>query len=279
MVNYKYKAFDAGGRQISGEMAAPNVKTVEQKLQQQKLVPVYVLQAGKADSPKTAAAKPFQGRRKKMSLDEVCDLLRSMSVMSNSGVSLIDSLDTLAASATNPTVSDLVRNIKNEVLGGKTLARAMQAQGDVFPEIVTEMIAVADEGGKLGQALENTTAYIEMQNTTRKSIVGALVYPMLLMSMSMVTVAGFMIFILPTFGKTFEGMSIKLPLITEALLKTGTFLQNNFVGVFFGVLIGGFAFSRLLKVKSVKKWISVTLYKAPLAGKVAKQLALARSAA
>ena len=280
MVNYRYKAIDASGRQVSGEMAAQSTKQVEQKLQSQRLVPVYVVSGKPAEAPKEQSSNPkiAQSRRKKITQDDVCDIMRSLAIMSNSGVSLIDSLDTLTASAVNPAVSDLVRNIKNDVLAGKTLARAMQGQGNAFPEIASEMVAVADEGGQLGRALVTTTEYLETQGATKKAIVGALIYPALLMFMSIGTILGFMLFILPTFGKTFEGMKVKLPMITAAMLVAGTFVQEHVAAVVICSVITIVAATQAYKFKVVRDLLRRGVYRTPLVGTVARLFALSRSA-
>ncbi len=282
MTVFRYKAFQADGNAVIGELSAPSQEVAEAKLHEQKLSPVYVVQGGKAPverslKNKAEAYKPKRFRRNRVTNEDICDLLRSMAVMCKAGVSLVDSLDTIIVNASNEAMEDIGKRVKADVLAGKSLSRGLEAFPQYFPDIVCEMVGVADEGGQLAQALTNATNYLEERNQVKKTVGAALVYPLMLLGICGLTTLGFMVFILPTFAQTFAGMNVKLPAITQMLLNLGTFLQKNLTLLVITLITLPLAARKILRIPRVKDAISNLTYKLPIAGPVVQLMALARA--
>ncbi len=283
MSAYKYKAYDPEGKPVTGEVVAATVQEAEAKLASQRLSPVYLVQGGKSDA-KSAASGSGESKlsairlgKKKTSVDDICDLLRSLSIMARSGVPLVDSLETLLVNASHEGIREVVESMKADVLGGKSLAIAMGAHPLAFPDIVCEMVGVSDEGGRLADALEAAMDYLEQKSAVKKTVTSALVYPVMLLGICGLTFLGFLVFIMPTFAQTFEGMNVKLPAITQMLLGFGQFLQKNLLIVGIGGIVLGGATPAILKLPKVRAVVTMITYRTPLVGPLVKSMALARS--
>lgn len=279
MVSFRYEALDSNGAKVSGEIKANDLHAAESRLGERHLVPLYVVEAGSGTSK---AAKPIASngarpRKLKASIDEINDLLRSMQVMVKAGVPIVEALNTITEHASSPTMKVIANNLKTDMLEGLSFDQAMRKHPLVFPEIVCEMLAAADEGGQLGKALGGAISYMEQRAQTKKAVTGALVYPVMLLSICIGTFLMFLVFILPTFGKTFEGLQVKLPATTTFLLALGGFLQKNFGLVFLGTIAGVVGLKFLLKIPSVATKVNAGLYRAPIFGKVMQQMAMART--
>lgn len=286
MIAYRYQALDPQGNRVSGEIHAPNTEAVEAKLEEKRLSPLYVVRKDDSQktkpSPESPTAVPqlksnplFQ--RDKLKLDESIDLLRSLQVMVRSGVTLVEALETIADHASSPVVQKTARTVKDAVLQGASLDTAMRKVPNAFPEIVCEMVAVAEEGGRLAYSLQGAIDYLEQSAHTRKTVGGALIYPVVLVGICFATFFLFVVFILPTFGKTFEGLEVKLPLTTTFLLNLGTFLQDRLPWVAATAVAAAFAIRALVKAPATRGYVANLTYRLPLFGTVLQLLAVSRA--
>jgi type II secretory pathway component PulF len=278
MISYRYEALSANGQKTKGEIQAATVEQAERKLEQQNLVPLFVIEGGaNSSSTPKASSLNFSFGKRKASLDDIVDMLRSLQVMIRSGINIVEALETIGEHSASEAIKDIANRIRNEVLEGQTLDRAMRKIPEAFPEVVCEMMAVADEGGHLAKSIESAIQYLGYQAKTRKIVGGALVYPIALLGISVVTLLLFMIVILPTFGQTFDGLNVKLPFITAFLLKAGQILKENVGALLIGTIVFGVGLKFAVRIPQVKLFLNAASYKIPIFGKVLRELALARS--
>ncbi|MBA4291540.1 hypothetical protein C0431_01075 [bacterium] len=278
MISYQYEAVDRSGKRMKGAIQAPNLSAAEAKLDAQRLTPLYVVEGGSELTVENLSQQQFRFyKRTKASPDEIIDILRSLAVMIKSGVNLIESLDTISQHATSEPAKQVAAQLRQSILDGQSIDLAMRNIPDAFPDVVCEMLAVADEGGNLAKSIYGAIHFMEQQQKTKTSIKSALVYPAVLMSVSIVTLLLFMIVILPTFGKTFEGLNVKLPAITQILLSTGEFLKSNITSLIIGLVMAVIGAKYALRLPKVKAFVNTATYRIPMFGKVLQELALARS--
>jgi type II secretory pathway component PulF len=289
MVAFRYKALDASGSPTEGQIQANSLQAAEDKLHEKRLTPLYLVQVGgaptasatKSESPSLQAVNggsPLSiGGPRRAKPEEVTDALRSMEVMLRAGVPLAESLDTLIENAPGAAIRTMADRMKTSVMEGKSLGESMRQFPDMFPEAVCQMVGVADEGGQLGNALEAGRKFLEQRAHTAKTVKGALVYPIMLMFICTGTMLFFLLFIMPTFGKTFEGMQIKLPITTVVLLALGDFLSKNMMLVMGGTigLVAGGMFA--LRVPTIRAAVERFTYRIPLVGAIGRDLAMART--
>lgn len=278
MISFQYEALAENGEKRRGEIKAPNLNAAEAKLDAQKLTPLYVVEGSQSVTVEQLTRREITlFARKKATQDEVIDILRSLAIMIKSGVNLVESLETISQHATSIPAQTIAAQLRNEILDGQSIDLAMRKIPDAFPDVVCEMLAVADEGGNMAKSIGSAIQFMEQQSKTAKSIKAALVYPAVLMSVSAITLLLFMIVILPTFGQTFQGLDVKLPAITQILLTSGEFLKSHIMGVIGGSIAAIVAIRYSLKLPRVRAFTNTATYKIPLFGAVLKELALARA--
>lgn len=280
MNQYRYVALGSNGRKITGEVLAPNLEAAENQLAQQNLYPTQIEPANaKASSTKEGAPRSslFTKRINAPNVDEVSEMLRAMSVMTQSGVTVVEALQAVADNAASPGIQELARNMRNDIMSGRSLSQSMAFYPQAFPEVVVDMVAVADESGKLSETLQSVITYLDRNNTVRKNIISALVYPSILMGASVVAFLILVVVILPTFADAFESLEVKLPWFTTMLLEFGKFIRNNLLVSIGSIVLAVMGWKRLMKVPRVKRAYSLFLLKLPVIGPILNQIALNRS--
>ncbi len=279
MQNFRYVALGPGGKKVHGELAAASIELAEAQLVQKNLYPTKLETTSSAKATGAAQEKsaPFSRRKKAASVDDVCEMLRALCVMLQSGVPVVEGLQAVAENASAPSIQKLAKGMKADVLSGRSLSQSMAQYPKAFPEVVVDMVSVADESGKLADTLQNVIVYLDRNNTVRKNIVGSLVYPGILMGASGLAFLVLIVVILPTFGEAFSSLGVKLPWFTQALLDLGKFIKGNPLLVIGGLIGLRFGIKKALTYQKVKRAYSLGLLKLPVVGPILTQVALNRS--
>lgn len=286
MTAYKYKGYDSKGQTVTGEVSGQSIEEVETKLANNELtvisiVPLLLKERARTESSSAPAKKsgglssPLGGG--KVKIDEIAGILRNMSVMAETGVPLIEALNAVTAGCTNPKLTQGMRQLKAEVVGGKSLAAAMKAAPGLFPNIVCDMVRVAEDGGRLDKALNSAATYLERSIELRKKVVNAMMYPMVLSSVAVLAVVFLVTFILPSFAKTFGRMGAKLPITTKILLDSGTWVKTHPIPVVLGIVAIVFAVRYVLKSPKARRRMFVILNKIPVLGPLLSRIAISRT--
>ncbi len=162
-----------------------------------------------------------------------------MSIMAETGTSLIESLDALQEQATHPRLRRALRSVRSEVKGGQMLSAAMARHGDVFPETVTSLVAVGESGGFLEDMLERISNILGKQAELRSTVRSAFTYPLVLAGFCVLVVTFMMVFILPKFVTIFADMEAALPVPTRLLLGTVHLFATRWMIIVPAVLVLG----------------------------------------
>jgi type II secretory pathway component PulF len=278
MVSYQYKGIGSDGGRVEGTINAQSIEEAERKLAMQDVavLSLYRSQSKAKQSSEKNGSLPAV-TRKKVSAQDSATTLRNMAVMADAGVPFVEALDAVIASARTPVISDSLKLVKEAVVGGQGLAQSLRLAPNMFPAIIVDMIRVAEAGGRLDQALANGATYMERAAELRRKIINAMMYPMVMLGVSVATILILIIVVMPKFAQTFSQMKAQLPVTTKLMLDGGTFIRSQplvALAVFAG-LIFGTAF--LLKLKFVQDLLEAIASRTPILGELIKRLAMTRS--
>jgi type IV pilus assembly protein PilC len=275
---FRYKGYDSLGKKVEGEMAAATIDEVERKVSQQSITVIAIFPAGAIRKAPTSesAGTAFAFGRKKVSDADIAVVLRDLAVMSETGVPFVEALDAVILTARTPTLQAGLRKLKDEVVGGRGLSAGMRNAG-VFPVIVSEMVKVAEEGGRLDKALASAATYVERAADLRKKVMNAMLYPIVLSCIAFATLVIMITFVLPRFANIFKTMKTEVPAITQFLLGIGDTIKGHPIPVIGGFLallvLGKVAWS----TPRIHRAISGLLLKVPVLGELLRRLALSRA--
>ncbi len=212
---FDYKVIDINGKQVKGRVDAPNETAAVQLLKSQGNVPLSVHQAG-VGMGKEITIPGLTGRVK---LKDLAVFSRQFATMTNSGLSLMRSLSILEEQIENTTFARAVREVRIDIEGGLSLSGAFAKHSKVFPALMIAMVRAGETGGFLDDALERIATNFEKDAALRGKVKSALTYPVLVLSFSVLMIAGVLIFIVPVFEKMFKSLGGKLPLPTQIIVN------------------------------------------------------------
>ncbi|MFA5127674.1 MAG: type II secretion system F family protein [Patescibacteria group bacterium] len=202
--------------------------------------------------------------------------IHHLEIMSKAGLSIINSLQVLAAEIENKKLKHIVGEIKAEVETGKQLSEVLAKYPNVFPHIYVNMVAAGEISGKLDDALGQISDQMQKSQRLNAKVRGAMIYPCVIM-VAMVGIALFVVFyIMPKILVMFTEMDAKLPLATRILIAITHFGQNYWWAIFIAIAAAIFGYSRALRIPKFKHTIHNLILSLPIFGIIVIKVNLAR---
>lgn len=145
------------------------------------------------------------------------------------GLPIIQSFDIMLERQKNVRFREVLTDIREKIKSGVALSDAFASYGDMFPPIYSSSLRAGERSGDLEGVLKRFLKYQKMIVTLRKRVVGALIYPAVLVFLSMTMVFVMLTFVIPKFSEFFAGFDAELPAFTRALIALATFLRTNLI--------------------------------------------------
>ena len=268
---YSYQALDANGKTVKGVLEGDSERHVRSLLRQRQLKPLDVRSAsqkrrsaGSAES--SGGRRLFGGGGPKLNHKEIALVTRQLASLLQSGLPLDEVLQAAATQSRKPAVKSLLLQVRSRVLEGLSLAQAMAEAPRAFNTLYRAMVKAGESAGFLGPVLEQLAEYTESSQETRQKIQMAMMYPVVLLCVSMGVVTALMAFVVPKLTGMFSQTKQKLPLITEILIGTSDFIVNYGLFVLIGIIGAIILFKQLLKAPERQLRWHRLLLKMPLFG-------------
>lgn len=217
---FTYTGKSAGGREVSGEIEAESLEQAQQILRSRRV------SITKVRKKPTAITIPGLGARKVTS-NEITAFARQFATMIDAGLPLVQCLGILYTQAENNTFRDVLKKITSDVEAGSTLSEAMAKHRKVFTPLFVNMVAAGEVGGILDEVLLRVSEYMEKADALRRKIKGAMMYPIVVLTVALAATAVLMIVVIPQFVSMFESSGVQLPIPTQIVVGLSKFLQHN----------------------------------------------------
>lgn len=277
---FSYKGYDANsGAIVKGRIDAESERMARQTLRQRNKVIVSEIKEEKSSSKATGEKKGgfnLSFLDQGVSLDELSNMTRQFSTLASAHVPLDESLKALSQQAENPTLRNVLSTVKDSVSEGKSLAEAVAAFPKIFNKLFVNMIKAGESSGNLPVVLERLSGFLEYQIAIRGQIVGALVYPLVMIGASLLVVAFLLIVIVPKLTKVFTSMRVEIPWYTDWLIKFSTFLQNYWYSIPILAIGSAWGFHKWITTPKGRRKFDSILLVAPVLGPVFMMLAVSR---
>jgi type IV pilus assembly protein PilC len=203
--------------------------------------------------------------------------LENLAVMMKTGVPFVEALEAAAQSTRNPKMMTALRQIKEDVVGGQSLSGAMRNTGGVFPPLVADMVRVAEEGGRLDVALRSASSYMERAADLKRRVKNAMMYPCVMMAVSLITVLVLVLFVIPRFAGIFTKSGVEIPMTTQWMLSFSAAVNTKPLLVLAIVAGLGAGFYFAFRLEAVRSLGGKLLLRTPMLGSLLRQLAISRS--
>lgn len=273
---YFYKAVSSSGESLEGEMEAASQSVAIENLQNSGHLPISAEEVSSSIKASRVSFKLPTWSKQQINASHISIMTRELATLLHAGLPLDQALQTLENVSTNPSVKTLVNNIYSRVQGGAALSSAMEAQGACFNRLYLNMIRAGEVGGALETVLQKLSDYLERSAEMRSTVISALVYPIILFVIAILSVIALMVFVVPQFIPLFEDVGQALPFSTQMVFGTAELFQQYW-WAFPVVIVGSlWAFQNQLKdpVKHLQ-WDSFQL-SMPLYGDLIAKIEVSR---
>lgn len=271
---YRYKAVTPSGETQEGDMEGAAQSVVVERLQGMGLIPIRVEEGVAKAVDQAKGASLF--RRNRISQDDVAVFTQEIATLLKAGLPLDRCLEILIGLSANEAVRELMLQLREDVRGGAALSAAMEARQGVFTRFYLNMIRAGEAGGALDVVLQRLTEFMERSRELRDTVKSALIYPVILVGVSLLSVAILLMWVVPQFSQMFEDSGKALPLPTQIVIAAGDGIRNYW-WLMAMVAVGAYLwFMRQLREPATRYRWDQRMLNMPLVGDLIGKLEVAR---
>lgn len=254
----------ASDKLVNGEVSAFTEEEARKKLAKRGIRPLQITRV------KTSS-------KRKITQEDITVFTRQLSTMIKAGLPLMQAFEIVARGHGNPSMTEMLMEIRGQVEQGSSLNRAFSNHPKYFDRFYCNLVAAGETGGVLESLLDKLAIYKEKTQAIRKKVKTALTYPVSVIAVAIGLVFVMMIFVLPAFKEVYANMGAELPPLTQTVMDMSDF----FVSYGWMVLIAlGFAIYGFLKLKArsikIQRRMDAILLRMPIFGDIVRKGTIAR---
>ena len=235
MATYAFVAMNSSGQEVKDEIEAGSSEEAIAKIRGKGFFPTKVREkAGKKKVGKKEEAVTSSSKRKMpisiggVPRKQLVSFTRQLSTLQDAGLPILRSLQILEQQQRPGLLKAIIGGVADEVEGGGTLSDAMSKFPKAFDKLYVNMINAGEAGGVLDLILSRLADFMEKAAKLKKKVIGAMIYPCVVISIAVGIVSMIMIFVIPKFRDIFRDFGTKLPAITEALMAVSDWFAKQY---------------------------------------------------
>jgi general secretion pathway protein F len=281
MALFQYKAVTPEGEVLEGVIDAENQAGAVARLQAQGYIPIRTEDA----SEKAASKSPNGGSSrsgvslfsKRVTEENIAIVTREIATLLRAGMPLDRAMEVLVQLAEHDGVRDLLITIRNDVRGGEALSTALDKHRAQFDRFYVNMVRAGEAGGALSNVLNRLSEHLERAKELRNTVSSAMIYPVILAFVSVISVIYLMTAVVPKFKQMFS-QAKDLPWVSQAVMAVSDMMSGNWqIMMIVGAAIVLFA-SRMFTSTRYKPAMDKMWLKLPLVGPLIQRVETARLA-
>lgn len=265
---FSWEGTDKRGKVLKGETRAPSIAVVKADLRRQGIMPRTV-------KPKS---KPLFGASKKpIKTKDITVFARQLATMMQAGVPLVQAFEIVGRGHSNPSMQDLVLEIKTDIEGGATLTDGLRKHPLQFNDLFCNLVQAGEQAGVLETLLDKIATYMERTESIKNKVKKAMFYPIAVIIVAFIVTAILLIFVVPQFENLFKGFGADLPAFTKFVVNLSYFMQAWWWAIMIG--IGGVVaiFNAIYKrSRPFRVFLDRMTLKIPVVGEIGHKSAIAR---
>ena len=191
---------------------------------------------------------------------------QELAVLLDAGIPLYESLQTLREKEDDAAVALVLGRLSLVLSEGQTLAQAMRAHPEAFTTLLVASVEAAQRTGQLSVALRQHAAYLAWAQGLRDKLVGAAIYPLILIGASTLVIGFLTVFVVPRFAEIYDGMGGELPWLSALLLKVGRTLGEHPMAALMALGLAAGLAVWAFRLPATRRWLVSRLWQAPVVG-------------
>ncbi|EKN5162004.1 type II secretion system F family protein [Yersinia enterocolitica] len=257
---YEYTAKNNKGIKIKGNVEAGDILAARQVIYQKKL---YLLNIKIKHISRFAQWMTFLNT---INNRDLILITRQMSILVNAAIPLDEALALIENQSTKSKVDRVIHKIRKRILEGHSLSDSLSQFPAIFNSLYRSMIAAGELSGHLGLVLSNLADHIEQARKVKSKITQTLIYPAILVSVSIGVIAILLTLIIPNIIEQFVSYDKVLPLSTRILMVASHWIEDNIVSIIIISVIFLFSLYGISKVRKINMFIEFCYLKSPIFG-------------
>lgn len=260
---FSYKALDAGGKIVKGIIEGDSERQVRSQLRARQLKPVDVAPTDHKPGNKTQGFSLAGLFRLRISQSDLALITRQLATLVQANMPLDEALTAAAQQSRKSRINSLILQVRARVLEGHSLAYALGDFPHVFNDMYCAMVKAGEHAGFLGTVLEQLADYTESNQYAQQKIKGAMIYPIILMLLTVGVIAILMIFVVPDLVSVFAHTKQELPPLTRMVIATSNFFVHKWWLLVIAVVALVIGFRQLIKTPARRRVWHRLLLKVP----------------
>src|SRR5262245_46608205 len=226
-MEFRCRLVTPAGEIIEGVYVADNEARLRREFEDKGL---YVL--GIQRSGRLALGSLALPKRSRIPAREFIVFNQELATLLKAGMPLVQSLDILRQRVASPILKTVLDDVHERVRAGTSLSEAFEAHGSLFPGVYTASLLAGEKSGSLEQVIRRYVAYVKVVTGVKRKTISALVYPAILLTLSLVVVSIIVLRVVPEFGAFYNQAGAELPLSTRVIVAF-----SEFAGSYIGLLV------------------------------------------
>ena len=262
-----------GGEVFEGVYVADSEARLRRELEEKGLYVLGIQRAGRL----ALGSVPLP-KRSRISTREFLVFNQELATLLKAGMPLVQSLDILRRRVANPLFKSVLDDVYERVRGGSALSESFEAHGAMFPGVYTASLMAGEKSGSLEQVIRRYVAYVKVVATVRRKTISALVYPSILLVLSLIVVSIIVLRVVPQFTAFYEQFGRELPLSTRAIMTVSEVVRGYLWVLLIALVGGAAAFWAWLKQPSQRERFDRWVLRMPGVGPVARKFSTSQAA-
>ncbi len=268
-MKFIYQARTKKGKMRSGTVEAASRKAALEVLQKENLF-VTSLESSESQNLLVKEINVME----RIGTKDIVNFSRNLSIMSRSGISLVEALETIAEQEGKRTFREIILGLAQDVRGGSSFSKALTRYPKQFSSFYFSMVKSGETSGSLSDSLSYLADHLEREYDLQQSILGAMVYPALVFTVMIAVVIIMMVFVIPQLVDLLEESGQELPWITKVVIAVSNLVVNYGWILLILIVFGGYMAFRYFKSEQGSKILDDISLKVPLVGSFLKKVYL-----
>jgi type IV pilus assembly protein PilC len=262
-----------GGDVIEGIYVADNEARLRREFEEKGLFVLAMKRSG--GSALAGLALP---KARRVSNREFLVFNQELATLLKAGMPLVQSLDILRRRVSNPVFKGILDDVHERVRAGSALSEAFDAHGSMFPGVYTASLLAGEKSGNLEQVLRRYVSYVKVVSSVRRKTMSALIYPAVLLVLSIIVVTIIVVRVVPEFGDFYNQFGKELPWSTKAIVAVSDVVTRYFAVILLTVAGVAFAFWWWVKQPGQKRRLDRLILRIPGLGPIAQKFSTSQAA-
>ena len=271
---FEYKGLNKAGKTMKGTIDADNLRSARNRLKKDGIYVVHI--NDRAKSKKGSKTKKTS-RIGSVPIEDFSMMTRQLATLLKASIPLVDCLQAVSEQVDHHSLAEILADARNIVNEGGSLTKALSKYPKVFNKIYISMVEAGEMSGTLDVILLRLAEFTESQNKLKSKIKAAMMYPVIMIVMTLGILVFLFTFIVPTITELFRSEpSLTLPWYSEMIINFSDFLISYWLVILIASILAGFTFVTWKNSESGRPQYDRLLLKLPVVGKLVRLLAISR---